>query len=166
MNKEIWRDVNGYENLYEVSNLGNVRRKGKRKNLYKSLRNYYVVKLSKNNIKKCYSIHRLVAQAFIPNLYNKKQINHIDGDKLNNNVNNLEWVTQSENTKHAYKLKLLKPTKISPVYQYDLQGNFIKEYKSIKDAREQNPHSSKITECCQGNRKTAGGFIWRYKLGE
>lgn len=163
MNKEIWKDIKGYEGLYQVSNMGEVRRVGRNKPLYKSLRNYYGVKLSKNNIKKYFNIHKLVAETFIPNLSNKEQVNHIDGNKLNNNVENLEWVTPSENTKHAYINRLSKPTKISPVLQYDLQGNFIREYSSIKEARENVPNTAQISGVCCGHRKTAGGYIWKYK---
>lgn len=166
MDKEIWKDIKGYEGLYQVSNKGEVKRIGKNKNLYKSLRTYYGVKLSKNNKKKYFNIHRLVAETFIPNPKKMLQINHKDGNKLNNNVNNLEWVTPSDNTKHAYKLKLLLPTRISPVCQYDLQGNFIKEYPSIKIARKENPHTTNITDVCRGKRKTAGGFFWKYKKGD
>lgn len=159
--KEIWKDVKGFEGLYQVSNIGNVRRK--KHLLFKTLRNYYGVKLCKNNIKCFKYIHRLVAEAFIPNPDNKPQVNHIDGNKLNNNVNNLEWVTISENGKHAYKIGLEKPTRISPVLQYDLKGNFIKEYVSIKEAKKENKKCSKISACCQGKRKTAGGYVWKYK---
>lgn len=161
MNKEIWKDVVGYEGLYQVSNLGRIKRKDHI--LYKTLRNYYGVKLCKNNIKCFKYIHRIVAQAFIPNPENKSQVNHIDGNKLNNCVDNLEWVTRSENTKHAYKIGLEKPTKISPVIQYDLKGNKIKEYESIKEAKKKNKKCSKISDCCSGKRKTAGGYIWKYK---
>lgn len=164
MNKEIWKDVKEYEGLYQVSNLGNVRN-SKKNILYKSLTSYYGVKLCKNNIKKFKIIHRLVAEAFIPNPNKLEEVNHKDGNKLNNNVENLEWCTKSENMIHAYKNKLAKPTRISPVIQYDLQGNLIKKYNSIKEARLQNKKCSKISDCCIGNRKTAGGFVWKYAKG-
>ena len=166
MIKEIWKDVVGYENLYQVSNFGNVKRKGKTKNLCKSKNNYYGVKLCKNNIKKYMSIHRLVASAFIPNPKSLPQVNHIDGNKFNNYVNNLEWVSQSDNEKHAYLLGLTKPTRISPVIKYDLNGNYIEKYNSIQEAKEKNKLCSKISDCCLGNRKTAGGFIWKYAIKE
>ena len=159
--EEIWKDIKDYEGLYQVSNLGNVKRNNHI--LYKTKRTYYGVILSKNNIKKYKNIHRLVAETFIPNPDNKPQVNHIDGNKLNNNKNNLEWVTISENGKHAYRIGLEKPTKISPVRQYDLNGNFIKEYKSIKQAKKENKRCSKISDCCTGKRKTAGGYVWKYK---
>lgn len=110
MSKEEWEDIKGYEGIYKISNLGKVKslervtkipnsyRKEKEKILKASVRSgYYVVNLRKNNIRKSYQIHRLVAQAFIPNPENKSYVNHIDFNKKNNNVSNLEWCTQKEN---------------------------------------------------------------------
>lgn len=161
--KEEWKDILGYEGKYEVSNLGNVRNAKTNSILCKSIDRYCGVKLSKNNIKKFKSIHRLVAESFIPNPNNLPQVNHIDGNKLNNCVNNLEWCTRSENMKHAYKFGLEKPTKISPVLQFTIDGSFIKKYQSIKEAQKYNKNCSKIGACCQGMRKTAGGYVWKYK---
>lgn len=117
MLKEIWHDVIGYEGLYKVSNLGNVKmlqrllpdkRILKEKFLKQQIQRngYLLVGLRKEGKQKFISVHRIVASAFIPNIENKKQVNHIDGNKLNNKVNNLEWVTASENIKHAYKTGL------------------------------------------------------------
>lgn len=111
--KEIWKDIVGYENLYEVSNLGRVKSKEKlawnghhyRKlpSKFRSLRNgeYLDVNLCKYGKVKRLKVHRLVAEAFIPNTENKETVNHIDGNKYNNRVDNLEWNTWSENTRHA-----------------------------------------------------------------
>lgn len=117
MDNEYWKPVVGYEGLYEVSNLGTVKslhkiiNKGEfgmvefpEKILKVVMRGpYRAVRIYKNKKGTRYSVHRLVAQAFIPNPKNKRQVNHIDGDKLNNNVNNLEWCTPYENTRHAIK---------------------------------------------------------------
>lgn len=113
--KEEWKDIKNYEGLYQVSNLGNVKSlernksngkgsvKTKEKILTQDITNwgYYRVALYKDGIRKYYKVHRLVAEAFILNPNNKEQVNHIDGNKLNNNVNNLEWNTRIENMNHA-----------------------------------------------------------------
>jgi len=116
---EIWKDIEGYENKYQVSNLGNVKsletwagdRYIRREKILKNNlcgNGYYYVCLSKNGKVKKYKVNRLVAQAFIPNIDNKPFTNHIDGNKLNNCVDNLEWCTQSENMKHASMMGLRK----------------------------------------------------------
>ena len=107
--KEIWKEIIGYEGLYSVSNTGLVKRVTTNKIKYPSLNSwgYKVVSLSKSNTKlKTVLVHRLVAIHFIDNPENKKQVNHIDGIKTNNNVSNLEWNTQHENMTHAFKTGL------------------------------------------------------------
>ena len=163
---EIWKNIQGYENLYQVSNLGRI--KNIKTNTIKSqqIRNgYYSVRLFKEGKGKHFNTHRLVAIAFIPNKENKKQVNHIDGNKLNNNVINLEWVNQSENMNHAYKNNLIKPY-THKIIQYDKNMNFIKEWNSIAEVEKELNinHSNIVTVCKQNtNRKYAGGYIWRYK---
>jgi hypothetical protein len=121
MRKEIWKFVDGYLNLYSVSNFGSVKRndgcvlrgkskvfvKGRVLSLKKHRDGYLNVNLSINGSQKTEGIHRLVAKAFIPNPKNKPDVNHIDGNKLNNCVENLEWATKSENSKHAWDSGLL-----------------------------------------------------------
>lgn len=123
--KEIWRDIKGYEGLYQVSNIGRVKsleriitntlgsytRAEKILVPLKTKKGYYQIHLHKNGVCKTSKIHRLVAEAFIPNPLNKSQVNHIDGNKINNNVENLEWATQEENMQHAYKTGLKAQTK-------------------------------------------------------
>lgn len=120
--KEVWQSVKGYEGIYEVSTYGRVKsltrkirsrygcqRVVKGKVLYRKPRkNYIQVELCKKGVRTQYLIHRLVANAFLPNPENKPQVNHKDGDKSNNNLQNLEWVTQSENQKHAIRTGLAK----------------------------------------------------------
>ena len=171
---EIWKDIPEYEGLYQVSNLGNVKslnryvktcgnatRFVEEKILTPTIDNtgYYVVSLWKNNLHTRPHIHRLVIEAFVPNLENKPQVNHIDGNKLNNCVDNLEWCTASENGIHAYKTGLNKSKRC--VYQYDLDGNFIKKWESIKEANNYYK-TSHISECCKGKRNQTSGYIWRY----
>ena len=112
---EIWKPVKGFEN-YEVSNLGQVRnlnyhreKKIKILKLRMNKGGYLLVGLCKNSKKHTKLVHRLVAEAFIPNIDNKPEVNHLDGDKTNNKVENLEWSTRSENMKHAHNTGLIKP---------------------------------------------------------
>ena len=121
--EEIWKDIKGYEGLYQVSNLGNVKSlpkirntgllnaksyKTKEKILKTGGKRYEIVVLYKNKKPKTFPIHKLVAEYFLENPNNYYCVNHKDGNKLNNNIENLEWCTISENTKHAYDLGLKK----------------------------------------------------------
>lgn len=119
---EIWKDIKGYENLYQVSTYGRVKSLGNGNKcngkgietilkLRHTHKGYLQVMLCKNSIKQCKQVHRLVAIAFIKNPLNKKEVNHINGVKDVNNINNLEWVTCSENHKHAYKNGLMNSRK-------------------------------------------------------
>ena len=105
MIEEVWKPIAEYEGLYEISNLGNCRRVGSDHNLSPHLNSagYIRYSLSKNGKHKYKFAHRLEAEAFIPNTENKKQVNHIDGNKTNNLITNLEWCNQSENVKQQYK---------------------------------------------------------------
>lgn len=177
---EQWRNVKGYEGVYEVSSLGNVRRisyndKGnKGKYLlpfylkkYSDKDGYLKVVLSVKRDPKSMRCHRLVAMAFIDNPFMKKEINHKDGNKANNDINNLEWVTQSENRIHCLenlnpKLRNNKSSK--PVYRYDLNYNFICDYPSAKEAMRKTGYSQgHISECCRGELKTYKKCLWSYE---
>lgn len=170
---EIWKDIVGYEGLYQVSNYGEIKSLRKNKKIYQSINNagYKVVSLYKNNksIKK--TVHRLVAIAFIPNFNNLPQVNHIDGIKINNNLNNLEWCDNKYNQKHASMLGLTKKRDEIcsikngiKIIQYDLKDNYIKEWKNMKEAsRTLKIDNSAISKCCRGKRNKCGGFKWKYK---
>jgi hypothetical protein len=110
--QEIWKPVKGYEGIYEVSNFGNVKNNVKVLSLRVN-RGYQYITLYKDGKTSSKAVHRLVAIAFIPNAKSKPEVNHIDGDKLNNHINNLEWCTPSENAIHAYATGLKKPRKAS-----------------------------------------------------
>ena len=108
--KEKWKNVEGYNGLYKISNTGRIvsYKKGKPYELapYSNNRGYLAIGLSDGLVRRRYTMHKLVARHFIPNPENKPQVNHKDGDKHNNHVDNLEWVTQSENIQHSYKIGL------------------------------------------------------------
>ena len=174
--KEIWKPIKDYEGLYEVSNLGNVRALNyHRQKIMKILKTkytkdgYYETTLLKNSKPKSIRTHRLVAETFIEIPKNKPQVNHKNGNKLDNRVENLEWCTCKENIQHAIKIGLEKldghkNPNAKQVIQYDLDGNFIKEYKCIKYASvENNIRANYISMACNNYRKTAGGYIWKLK---
>ena len=177
--KEIWRDVVGYEGLYQVSNNGNVKSLSREVNngngtyftkerILKPMENhkgYLGVELQD----KWHFIHRIVATTFIENPENKPQVNHIDCDKKNNRVENLEWCTNSENQIHAYKNGLNVRSEESgrpkqKIIQLDMNDNLIKIYESIADA-EKETGIKNISCVINGKRKKAGGFKWK-KYGE
>lgn len=172
MQEEIWKEIENF-NDYMISNKGNAISLKYNKVRFISKRidkkGYINYKLCKNG--KCYSFkaHRLVAQAFIPNPNNKPQINHIDGNKQNNYVENLEWCNNSENQLHALKiglrtLKLYSENpNAKPIIQYSKNNEFIKKWSCIREASETlKIHHSAIVNTCRGKYKTAGGYIWKY----
>ena len=172
---EVWKDIEEFNGVYQISNLGRLKSKERIVNHPKGkclLKEKYLseVKNKKGYIEfqitydsRHYSrkAHRLVAIAFIPNPENKPQVNHIDGDKTNNSVENLEWCTNSENQIHAIKTGLKRTMKI---LQFDLNGNFIKDWKSASEAEKITGINYRhILEVCNGKKKTYKGFIWKFK---
>lgn len=198
---EEWVDINGYEGLYQVSNFGRVRsldrcvktkikhnnyakRKGKILKTIPHHNGYLFVSLSNGNKSKLYAVHRLVAEAFIPNNDNKPQIDHINTITNDNNVNNLRWVTASENSQNSItkqrrkeantgdknpqygKIRSLeeKIKRSRPVLQFTKEGDFIKEFDAIFLAAEEvNVFSTNIITACKNFNKTSGGYKWKYK---
>lgn len=159
---EEWRDVPGYEGLYEVSDQGRVRRNGKILKPQTERWGYLHVFLSKNGIQKWGKVHRLVASAFLPNPQNLPQVNHKDEDKTNNAVSNLEWCDGKYNANYGTRNERVS----KPVLQFDRDGNFIREWPSASKVEEETGiYQQNISRCCLGRYgfKTAGGFVWRYK---
>lgn len=181
---EIWKAVKGYDKSYMVSTLGRVKsleryvmRKGGgsikvRERVLKERyapNGYASVILYKNGTPKKYSIHRLVAIAFIDNPKNKPYVNHKDGNKVNNCVSNIEWCTQYENMRHASKNGLLSAPsgrrhyKNKKVLQINPNGEIINEYYSVKNASDETGiNEGNISNCARGVVNSAGGYTWKY----
>lgn len=158
--KEIWKDIKGYEGLYQVSSLGRV--KSKRKILKAINGEYLKVGLSKNGIQKTLYVHRLVAETFLGE--NKLQVNHKDEDKHNNNIENLEFVTHKENMNYGTKQdrESIIKTKYH-VNQYDKKGNFIRQWYNLRDIVMNTKYKKEnIQYCCLGKYKYAYGYKWEY----
>ena len=173
--EEIWKDIKEYEGLYQVSNLGNIKSLRKLRNgtnvilkekLLKPGRLKYghlSVVLTKNRITKTFRVHRLVAEAFIPNPNNYPVINHKDENPSNNAITNLEWCTIKYNTNYGTAIQRRTESKSIPINQYDLQGTFIKRWKSAKEIEDTlNYAHGSICKCCRNKLKKFKGFIWRY----
>ena len=157
--------INNKNTDYSVSNQGEVRNDVTGRLLkQRSDNEYKVVSISiGNGVMKNKRVHRLVAEAFIPNPENKKYVNHIDGIRYNNTIENLEWVTPSENAIHTRRSGLIGVQKTRPVRQYNLNGDLMMTFNSATEAAlECDCHQSKIVEVCKGNRRTAGNYQWRY----
>lgn len=144
---EQWIDIEGYEGLYQVSNLGSIRSlyrfnkaqnrlyKGKIRTLCFDRRGYNILVLCKEGTQKTFKVHRLVAHHFITNTNNKTEVNHIDGDKTNNHVNNLEWCTPSENVKHSYKIGIQEAHKGEAHINAKLTNEQAQEIRNLKNSK-------------------------------
>lgn len=187
--EEIWKWIDGYEDMYQVSSLGRVQSvdrfvycevspnklqhiSGKVLKIREDKKGYSTVYLSKNGKQKVGKIHRLVAQAFIPNLLNLPQVNHKDGCKSNNRVDNLEWCTNSDNQKHAWQNGLQpsyeesngrgRPAK--PVAMLNLKTkDVLRTFDTLASAgRETGINQYNIRSVCLGLRNHAGGYDWKF----
>ncbi len=174
---EVWKNIKGYEGLYQISNFGRVRSYDRIVTCYGGIRTvpgrimtpptdkdgYLRIGLVKNRHQKFFYVHRLVANAFLPNPNNYKSVNHIDENKKNNNADNLEWCTIRYNNLYNNKIYKLTASKYKPVIQYDKSMNKINEYSSIKEASEKTGIRGVIISrsCRCLNNKCK--FIWRFK---
>lgn len=181
MTEEIWKDIKGYENLYQVSNMGRVRSLFRYKKVLKNkIRNngYHEVCLYKDNTHCFKLVHRLVAEAFIPNPDNKPVVDHINTIRNDNSVENLRWCTTKENCNNPKSLeKMSKNTNLrkcikrgkehynaSAIIQFDLDGNLIRKWDCISDAGREYGDQRNIQGCLNNSsrRKTAYNHKWEY----
>ena len=179
-NNEIWKDVKGYEGLYQVSDMGRVkslertvtRKNGRkqtiRERILKPRTNqdgYLQVTLYNNGNKiKRFLVHRLVCEAFHENTENKPCVNHIDEDKTNNTASNLEWCTYEENNNHGSRNARMAKALSIPVGQYTTEGVLVKVWQSTHEVERQLGFgSSYISAVARGKRKTAYGYVWKYE---
>ena len=168
MEEEIWCQIKGYEGQYQVSDKGRViSLKFGNERILKPIRvpkGYLMVNLCKNGEKnKCY-VHRLVAQAFIPNPDNLPQVNHKDENKENNYVQNLEWCSDKYNINYGTRTKRQAEKLSKPILQYTKSGKLVREWKSTHDVeRNLGYFHSYISYCCTGKCKSAYNFIWKFK---
>lgn len=175
--KEIWKPISGYEGLYEVSSYGRVRSvsrivkcrgigmrklKGKMRPAQKRGNGYLFVSLCKNRKHKMHSIHRLVAEAFIPNPDNLPYVNHKDETKTNNNVDNLEWCTASYNATYGTSKLRASDKRAKPV-AIIMYGREIARFRCARDAEHLTGiNHCNISQCANGKIKTAGGYQWKF----
>ena len=162
----MWKKYyyNGIETPYSVSTEGLVRKDATNYILSQSSQqDYRFVTLLLTEGQKRMRVHRMVAETFIENPDNKPYVNHINGNRSDNNVENLEWVTPSENTKHAVETGLFQSGRAKAVIQYNLNGEQMATFESASEAARQTGSSqSKITMCCRRQRQTANDYQWRY----
>ena len=193
MSKEVWLPIQGYEGYYAVSNLGNVWSVRRNRNLCVKIGNtgYCRVTLSVNGRCKTYAVHRLVAEAFIPNCENKPTVNHVNECKTDNRAENLEWATHREQNLHGTRTQRvvantdwknrtakidyaeiarkhnyyeINRAQMKPVLQFDKHGFFIARHDGVSAAaRAVNRNAGSICECAQGRRKSCGGYQWKYE---
>lgn len=180
MMNEIWKDIKDYPN-YQISNFGNVKSLSnnfsRKEKILKhgKLKGYLFVQLSKNGKIKCYRVHRLVAEAFIPNPDNKPCIDHINTDRSDNRVCNLRWCSHKENMNNILTIdKMSKNAHLKnkfgaehplskPIIQFSKDGEFIRKWENaVEVKKELGIDNSSVSKCCKGKMKSTGGYIWRY----
>ena len=190
MKNEIWKAIEGYEGLYQVSNLGRVRSldrtvtqhhpetgkdvtyvvHGQIMAPYFNVHGYQCVRLRSENGRRTFLVHRLVAKAFVPNPNGYDIVNHKDESRDNNHADNLEWCTQEYNVNYGTSIQRLSESHINrsdlskTVEMLSLDGELLKEFPSAREAaRFVGASNSNISRCCRDHSKTCKGYRWRYK---
>ena len=170
MDNEVWKDIKGFEGLYQVSNMGRVKslnynRTGKEKILSpgKDGVGYLFVDLRREGSRKLHYIHRLVLMAFSPveNIENL-EVNHLDEDKTNNRIDNLEWCDRSYNINHGTRNVRVAEKNSIPIVQLSLDGKYIRSWESSMAAARGGYNQGNINSCCKGKLKTHKGYRWMY----
>ena len=173
---EEWRNIIGYEGLYQVSNLGRVKSLGNgsgnnsKEKILKGSKNkfgYLKVNLYKDGKQKTHKVHRLVASAFIPNPNNLPEVNHKDEDKTNNIVTNIEYCDRTYNNNYGTHNDRMAKSLSIPILQFNKDGEFIRKWDSaIQAQKELGVNQGNISKCCKGKLKSASNYIWMYaKVG-
>lgn len=169
--KREWKPIEGYEGLYEVSNLGEVKSLGNNKKRKEKLlspgknsNGYLFVNLWKNGVGKPILVHRLVYSTFVGDIPDRLEVNHIDENKENNRVDNLNLMTSKENKDWGTANARRAAAQSKAVEALDkVTGRVIFTFPSTIEAGRQGFHQGNVAACCRGERKSHGGFIWRYK---
>jgi hypothetical protein len=170
---EKWEPINGFAGMYEVSNFGRVRsvdrfdsfgrfRKGGLRKLRLDCDGYVLVTLSKENRSYTRKVHRLVAEAFIPNPERLPQVNHLDEHPGNNFVTNLEWCTAKQNANYGNRNQRMSKALTHPILQLTTAGKLIKKWQSARDAEIHGYEKSGIYRVARGEWKTHAGYVWEY----
>ena len=178
---EVWKDIEGYEGHYQVSNIGRIKsvrrtvqtKQGDRnisERILKKIKiqtGYNQVMFSVGGVKKACKVSRLVASAFIDNPENKPQVNHINENKTDDRCLNLEWVTAKENINHGTAISRMiqtqRNTRCKKVYQYTTQDQFVREWISVSEAARNGFSKANISQCCMNKRKSHKNYKWSYE---